>query len=110
MDKIKGIGLRSRDALASGDLTKFGELLDEHWKVKRGVVGAMSTDAIDAWYRLAKENGAIGGKLVGAGGGGFLMLYCENGRAKLRKAMSKEGLEEHRFRFDFEGSKVIYNV
>ncbi|MDG6903054.1 MAG: hypothetical protein JRM80_14000 [Nitrososphaerota archaeon] len=110
MDKIKGIGLKARDALASGDLTKFGQLLDEHWKVKRGVVSAMSTDKIDGWYRAAKENGAIGGKVVGAGGGGFLMLYCENGRANLRKSMSKLGLVEHRFRFELEGSKVIYNV
>ena len=110
MDKIKSIGLKSRDALASGDLTKFGQLLDEHWKVKRGVVSGMSNDRIDGWYRVAKENGAIGGKVSGAGGGGFLMLYCENGRANLRWAMAKQGLVEHRFRFDFEGSKVIYNV
>ena len=110
MDKIKSIGLKSRDALASGDLTRFGQLLDEHWKVKRGVVSGMSNDRIDGWYRVAKENGAIGGKVSGAGGGGFLMLYCENGRADLRKAMAKQGLVEHRFRFDFEGSKVIYNV
>jgi D-glycero-alpha-D-manno-heptose-7-phosphate kinase len=110
MDKIKAIGLRSRDALASGDLTKFGQLLDEHWKVKRGIAGGMSNDRIDHWYQVGKDNGAIGGKVVGSGGGGFLMFYCENGRAKLREAMSKEGLEEYRFRFDFEGSKVIYNV
>ena len=110
MDKIKEIGLRSRDALASGDLAKFGELLDEHWKVKRGIVSAMSNDRIDGGYRVAKENGAIGAKVVGSGGGGFLMLYCESGRANLRKAMAQQGLVEHRFRFDFEGSKVIYNV
>jgi D-glycero-alpha-D-manno-heptose-7-phosphate kinase len=110
MDKIKSIGLKVRDALTSGNLTKFGELLDEHWKVKRGVVSAMSNDRIDNWYRVAKQNGAIGAKIVGAGGGGFLMLYCEDKRAKLRKAMAEQGLVEHRFRFDFEGSKVIYNV
>ncbi|MDG7007257.1 MAG: galactokinase [Nitrososphaerota archaeon] len=110
MEKIKDIGLKIRDALTSGDLTKFGQLMDEHWKVKRGVVSEMSNDKIDGWYRVAKENGAIGAKISGAGGGGFLMLYCENGRANLRKAMAKQGLVEHRFRFDFEGSKVIYNV
>jgi D-glycero-alpha-D-manno-heptose-7-phosphate kinase len=59
---------------------------------------------------VARENGATGGKLVGAGGGGFLMLYCDNGRSKLREAMAREGLTEHRFRFDFEGAKIIYNV
>jgi D-glycero-alpha-D-manno-heptose-7-phosphate kinase len=110
MDKIKEIGLKVRDVLVGGDLTKFGELLDEHWKVKRGVVSAMSNDSIDKWYRVAKENGATGGKVVGAGGGGFLMLYCENGRSKLRTAMDKVGLVEHRFGFDFDGSKTVYNV
>ena len=110
MDKIKEIGVKVRDALAGGDLTKFGELLDEHWRVKRGIVGGMSNDDIDKWYRMAKANGAIGGKIVGAGGGGFLMLYCENGRSKLRSSMAREGLIEHRFRFEFEGSKVVYNV
>jgi D-glycero-alpha-D-manno-heptose-7-phosphate kinase len=110
MHKIKEIGLKSRDALAGGDLTKFGELLHEHWVTKRGVTGLMSTDSIDRWYKVARENGATGGKLVGAGGGGFLMLYCDNGRSKLREAMAREGLIEHRFRFDFEGAKIIYNV
>jgi D-glycero-alpha-D-manno-heptose-7-phosphate kinase len=70
----------------------------------------MSSGQIDNWYRIAKSNGAIGGKIVGAGGGGFLMFYCENGRSKLRSAMEEQGLTEHRFRFDFEGSKTVYNV
>ncbi|MDE1858778.1 MAG: galactokinase [Thaumarchaeota archaeon] len=110
MDKIKAIGFKVRDALVSGDLTKFGELLDEHWTVKRGVVTGMSNDSIDHWYKVAKDNGALGAKVAGAGGGGFLMLYCENGRSKLRSAMDKEGLVEHRFHFAPEGSKIIYNV
>jgi D-glycero-alpha-D-manno-heptose-7-phosphate kinase len=110
MHKIKEIGFKVRDALASGDLTKFGQLLNEHWEVKRGVVSEMSNDRIDGWYKVAMKNGAIGAKVAGAGGGGFLMLYCENGRSKLRAAMEKEGLVEHRFRFDFDGSKTIYNV
>ncbi|MDG6964956.1 MAG: galactokinase [Nitrososphaerota archaeon] len=110
MDRIKEIGYKVRDALASGNLTRFGELLDEHWKVKRGIVSAMSNDKIDHWYKVAKENGALGAKLGGAGGGGFLMLYSENGRSKLRAAMAKEGLVEHRFHFEPEGSKIIYNV
>lgn len=110
MDKIKEIGFESKKALQSGDLERFGELLDEHWTVKRGVTDNMSSDNIDRWYSLAKENGAIGGKVMGAGGGGFLMLYCGNGRQKLRSVLSKEGLVEYRFRFDFEGSKVVHNV
>ncbi len=110
MDRIKAIGYKIRDAIAAGDLTRFGELLDEHWKVKRGVTTAMTNDMIDHWYRVAKQNGALGLKVAGAGGGGFLMIYAENGRGKLRAAMSKEGLEEHRFHFEMEGSKIIYNV
>ena len=70
----------------------------------------MTTDGIDNWYSIARKNGALGGKIVGAGGGGFLMLYCNEGRQMVRAALAREGLVEHRFRFDFEGSKVIYNV
>ncbi len=110
MDRIKEIGYKVRDALASGNLTRFGELLDEHWKVKRGIVSAMSSEKIDHWYSVAKDHGALGGKIAGGGGGGFLMLYSENGRSKLRAAMAKEGLVEHRIHFEPEGSKIIYNV
>jgi D-glycero-alpha-D-manno-heptose-7-phosphate kinase len=110
MHAIKAIGLESKDALESGDLKRFGELLHEHWTVKRGVTDGMTTDRVDSWYSVARKNGALGGKLVGAGGGGFLMLFCQEGREKLRSALASEGLKEMRFRFDFEGSKVIYNV
>jgi D-glycero-alpha-D-manno-heptose-7-phosphate kinase len=110
MHSIKKIGLESKKALESGDLRRFGELLHEHWTLKRGVTEEISTDGIDRWYALARENGALGGKVVGAGGGGFLMLYCEEGRQKVRAALAKEGLVEFRFAFDFEGSKVIYNL
>ena len=110
MHRIKEIGIMSRDALVSGDLTRFGQLLHEHWLVKRGVTDGMTTSDIDRWYEVARQNGAIGGKVIGAGGGGFLMLYCENGRDRLRRAMEREGLTEHRFRFEFEGAKVVYNT
>jgi len=110
MHRIKSIGLESKKALEAGDLKRFGELLHEHWTVKRGVSDGMTTGAIDSWYSIDRENGAVGGKVVGAGGGGFLMLYCDQGRQKVRAAMAKEGLVEHRFRFVFDGSKVIYNV
>jgi D-glycero-alpha-D-manno-heptose-7-phosphate kinase len=110
MHRIKAIGLESKKALEGGDLKRFGELLHEHWTLKRGVSDGMTTDAIDSWYSTARANGALGGKVVGAGGGGFLMLYCAEGREKVRAALGKMGLVEHRFRFDFEGSKVIYNV
>ncbi len=110
MHRIKAIGVESKKSLESGDLRRFGELLHEHWSIKRDVTSSISSDAIDSWYSTARQNGALGGKLVGAGGGGFLMLYCEEGRQKVRAALSKEGLVEFRFKFDFEGSKVIYNI
>jgi D-glycero-alpha-D-manno-heptose-7-phosphate kinase len=110
MHKIKKIGLGSKKALESGDLKRFGELLHEHWVVKRGVTDNMSSNTIDRLYALAREAGATGGKIMGAGGGGFLMLYCDNGRQRCRSALSKEGLVEYRFRFDFEGSKVVHNI
>jgi D-glycero-alpha-D-manno-heptose-7-phosphate kinase len=110
MHRIKAIGLESKKCLETGDLRRFGELLHEHWSIKRGVTENMSSDRIDSWYSLARKNGAVGGKLVGAGGGGFLMLYCDEGRQLVRKALRREGLVEYRFRFDYEGSKVIYNI
>jgi D-glycero-alpha-D-manno-heptose-7-phosphate kinase len=110
MHTIKAIGLESKRALETGDLRRFGALLHDHWTVKRGIMNNMTTDHVDKWYSIARKNGALGGKLVGAGGGGFLMLYCEKGREKVRAALAGQGLTEVRFRFDFEGSKVIYNV
>ncbi len=80
--------------------------MHEHWEHKKRRSGGMSNSQIDEWYELARKNGAVGGKLVGAGGGGFLMFYAAD-RNKLRHAMSKAGLEEVRFRFDFEGTKIV---
>ncbi len=103
---VKDIGRRSRDALEAGDLRRFGTLMHEHWDYKRRRSGAMSNPQIDHWYSLAMANGAVGGKLVGAGGGGFLMFYAED-KMSLRHAMRQAGLTEVRFHFDFEGTKVI---
>jgi len=103
---IKALAYRSREALESGDLVKFGQLMHEHWEHKKQRSGGMSNPQIDKWYSLAMNNGAVGGKLVGAGGGGFLMFYASD-RSRLRQAMSDAGLEEVRFRFDFEGTKVV---
>ena len=100
---VKELGLRSRQALEAGDPVLFGELMHEHWEHKKKRSGGMSNPKIDEWYALARGNGAIGGKLVGAGGGGFLMFYTEN-RERLKEAMAAVGLEEVRFRFDFEGT------
>jgi D-glycero-alpha-D-manno-heptose-7-phosphate kinase len=103
---VKELGYRSKDALESGNAIRFGELMHEHWEHKKRRSGGMSNPKIDEWYQLAMSNGAVGGKLVGAGGGGFLMFYAAD-RNRLRHAMANAGLEEVRFRFDFEGSKVI---
>ena len=103
---VKELGFRSKKALEDGKTREFAEIMQEHWEHKKRRSGGMSNHQIDEWYEIARENGAIGGKLVGAGGGGFLMFYTEN-RSKLRKAMSHAGLEEVRFRFDFEGTKIL---
>jgi len=103
---VKELGYQSKDALESGDTTAFGELMHLHWSHKKQRSNAMSNPKIDEWYDLAMSNGAIGGKLVGAGGGGFLMFMAKD-RDKLRYAMTHAGLEEVRFRFDFDGSKVV---
>ncbi len=103
---IKDLGIRSQKALESGNTALFGELMHEHWKHKKNRSNNISNPKIDAWYELGRTNGAIGGKLVGAGGGGFLMFYTEDPR-RLRQAMAREGLQEVRFRFDFEGTKVL---
>ncbi|MDP7282556.1 MAG: hypothetical protein QF475_02890 [Candidatus Undinarchaeales archaeon] len=109
LHKVKELGVESKLALESGNPEKLGELMDIHWQNKKKRSGAMSNPKIDEWYNVAMENGALGGKLVGAGGGGFLMFYAED-KDKLRDAMYKQGLSEVRFRFDFDGSKVLVNV
>jgi D-glycero-alpha-D-manno-heptose-7-phosphate kinase len=103
---IKELGRDSKDALEGGDLRRFAELMNVHWEHKKQRSANMSNSQINEWYTLARENGALGGKLIGAGGGGFLMFYAED-KGALRHAMRQAGLEEVRFRFDFEGTKVV---
>ena len=103
---VKDLGLRSRAALEAGDLDGFGKLMDEHWQHKKRRSGGMSNPKIDDWYALAMRSGASGGKLIGAGGGGFLLFHARD-KAKLRHAMIAAGMREVRFRFDFEGTKIV---
>jgi D-glycero-alpha-D-manno-heptose-7-phosphate kinase len=103
---VKELGYQSKQALEAGDLTRFAELMNVHWDHKKRRSGAMSNPEIDQWYDLAMANGAIGGKLIGAGGGGFLLLYAQD-KARLRHAMARTTLREVRFRFDFEGTKIL---
>lgn len=108
--EIKDIGKACLDTIVRGNLRQFGELMDTHWRVKKRLSDGISNRQIDGWYELAKRNGAIGGKISGAGGGGFLMLYCEERKPQLREAMRHAGLRELNFRFEFEGSKVIFDM
>ncbi len=103
---LKDLGYRSKDALEANNPILFGELMHEHWEHKKKRSSGMSNVQIDEWYSLGIRNGAVGGKLVGAGGGGFLMFYASD-RNKLRHTMKKAGLEEVRFKFDFEGTKIL---
>jgi D-glycero-alpha-D-manno-heptose-7-phosphate kinase len=103
---IEELGKRIRDALEGGDAATFASLMHEHWLSKRERSAGMSNDAMDKWYETGMANGALGGKLVGAGGGGFLLFYAEDPKA-LRAAMEREGLPEVRFSFEFEGSTVL---
>jgi D-glycero-alpha-D-manno-heptose-7-phosphate kinase len=102
----KELGYRSLDALESGGLEEFARLMDLHWQRKKARTTGMSNAHINEWYDHAMANGALGGKLIGAGGGGFLMFYAGD-KKKLRHAMREKGLKEVRFRFDFEGTKVV---
>jgi len=105
---VKEIGKKIKEALEKGNLARFGELLDAHWQEKIKRKGT-SDPKINEWYKTAKQAGAIGGKLMGAGGGGFFLFYCENQKEKLRQAMTSQGLVETGFRFDLEGVKVVAN-
>lgn len=103
---VKELGYQSKEALEEGNLRRFAELMNTHWEYKKQRSGAMSNGDIDGWYKLAMEHGALGGKLIGAGGGGFLMFYAED-KTRLRHAMAQTELREVRFSFDFEGTKVV---
>jgi D-glycero-alpha-D-manno-heptose-7-phosphate kinase len=103
---IKQVGEESKTLLERGDLRRFAELMHLHWERKKQRSGGMTNPQIDCWYELARANGAIGGKLIGAGGGGFLMLYTED-KTHLRRVMAEAGLREVRVRFDFRGTIVV---
>ncbi len=103
---IKELGFKSQAALEAGDLNEFARLMNEHWEYKKQRSGTMSNGSIDDWYTLARANGALSGKLIGAGGGGFLLFYAQD-KMKLRHALTTAGLREVRFRFDFEGTKIV---
>ena len=111
MHRIKEIGYEVKEALIKGDVCAFGRLLNEHWLVKKSVSTKMSNSQIDDWYELAMKNGALGGKVMGAGGGGFMLFCVDNGKRKhLRKTLESAGLRYMDFKFDWEGVKTLVNI
>ncbi len=110
MHNIKRIGYQIRDALISNDVQSIGELFHEHWLQKKKISNKMSSPQIDQWYDLAMRNGAIGGKIMGAGGGGFFVFCCEYGKRRhLRAVLEQSGLRYQACNFDFSGAKILCN-
>lgn len=110
MHYIKEIGYKILEAAESGNITEIGLLFDKHWQYKKKISTKMSNLHFDEIYEIAKQNGALGGKISGAGGGGFFLFYVEKNHTKFGEIMKKLGLREMRYRFDFEGSKVLANL
>jgi D-glycero-alpha-D-manno-heptose-7-phosphate kinase len=106
---IKESGYKILDIVEDGNITELGHMFDEHWKYKKRLAKGITNPSFDEIYEIAKHNGALGGKITGAGGGGFFLFYCEENHSKLRKAMKDAGLKEMRFDFDYEGTKVLVN-
>lgn len=109
LDKIKNIGLHTKKVFESGNIDEFGEIMHEHWLTKKKLSENISDNYIDEAYETALKNGALGGKVVGAGGGGFLMLYCHKNKSRLINSLSKMGLKPMWFTFEFEGAKKIFS-
>ncbi len=111
MHKIKEIGHEVKKSLVEGNVEQFGRLLNEHWLIKKSISDLMSSTEIDKWYEIAMANGALGGKIMGAGGGGFFLFCVGNGKRKhLRKTLENAGLRYMDFKFDWEGSKELVNI
>jgi len=110
LHQVRGLADHMLGSLQAGDISNFGELLDEGWQAKKRISGKISNPRIDHLYELARRSGAIGGKITGAGGGGFLLLYCESERQEaVRSALHVEGVQEMAFAFDNNGTQVIVN-
>ncbi|MGA9768313.1 MAG: galactokinase [Blastocatellia bacterium] len=106
----KELGYRIKEALEQGDLERFGVMLDEHWQNKKRRSAKISDARLDRWYETVKSCGGLGGKIMGAGGGGFFMFFCPNqSKARIRKALAEAGLREMPYDFDYEGAKVMVN-
>jgi len=112
LHKIKEIGLETKHALEHGDIDKLGEFLHEHWLTKKQLSAGVSKPFIDECYTLARQNGALGGKIMGAGGGGFFMFYhkgTNKEKTDFVKVLNKKGLKKMEFCFDFKGTEILFN-
>ena len=109
MHYIKDLGYKILEAAEKGNISDIGLMFDQHWQYKKKISTKMSNPRFDKIYEIGKENGALGGKISGAGGGGFFLFYVEEKQGKFIEEMKKLGLREMRYRFDFEGTKVIVN-
>lgn len=109
MHYIKDLGYKILDAAETGNISNIGLMFDQHWQYKKRISKKMTNPHFDEIYEIAKANGALGGKISGAGGGGFFLFYVEEKQGKFRDEMKKLGLREMRYRFDFEGSKILVN-
>jgi D-glycero-alpha-D-manno-heptose-7-phosphate kinase len=110
LHRTKELGYQVKAALETGDLERFGLLLDEHWQNKKRRSGKISDARLDRCYECVKSCGGLGGKIMGAGGGGFFMFYCPPAsKARVRQALVQEGLREMAYDFDYEGAKVLVN-
>lgn len=110
LHEVKALGIRMRTALQQGDLRELGLLLHEGWQAKRRISTKISTPWIDDLYNAALQSGALGGKITGAGGGGFLLLYCEpEFQGNVREAMRYKNVQEMNFGFDMQGAQAIVN-
>jgi D-glycero-alpha-D-manno-heptose-7-phosphate kinase len=110
LHRTKELGYRVKEALEQGDLERFGLLLDEHWQNKKRRSQGISDKRLDECYDAVKACGGLGGKVMGAGGGGFFMFYCpSHSRTKVRQALRERELREMPYDFDFEGAKVLVN-
>lgn len=110
LHQIKKIGKESKLALEEGDIRRFGRLLNQHWQVKKQLSGEITTPYIDKIYQIAMDNGALGGKIMGAGGGGFFMFCCEKeARERLSQALQAEGLQQFEFKINSTGSTIMAN-
>ncbi|MCB2225975.1 MAG: hypothetical protein KQH53_04790 [Desulfarculaceae bacterium] len=107
---IKQIGLETRRLFEKGDIDTFGDLLHEHWTTKKKLSKSISSPFMDECYEEARKAGALGGKIMGAGGGGFFMFYCPGTKAKVIQRLEAMGLRYFPFRFDFEGAKIVANL